>query len=155
MKIYLAARYTRRLELCEYRAALESIGIDVTSRWLNGSHQLSDAGVPIGDSGEALVEDDTSQEAAHLRAKFATDDYEDVAAADLLIAFTQPPRSDKGRGGRHVEFGIALGLGKPIVVIGPRENVFTWLPQIQQHDTWAAFLTAWHLPELAEKAGTP
>jgi nucleoside 2-deoxyribosyltransferase len=148
MKIYLAARYSRRLELCDYRMMLESIGVEVTARWLNGSHQLSDTGVPISDIGEALVEDGDGPEAAQLRAKFTTDDYDDVMAADLIIAFTQPPRTDKGCGGRHVEFGIALGSGKPIIVIGPRENFFCWLPQIQQYDTWDGFLTAWHLPEL-------
>lgn len=149
MRIYLAARYSRRLELCEYRAVLEGIGVEVTSRWLNGDHQLSDTGTPLGDTGEALVEDGDGPEAARLRAKFATEDYEDVLAADLVLAFTQQPRTDKGRGGRHVEYGIALGMAKPTVVIGPRENIFCWLPQIQQHDTWDDFLTAWHLPELA------
>jgi len=47
MKIYLASRYSRREELCGYRTQLESMGVEVTSRWLNGAHQISDTGVPI------------------------------------------------------------------------------------------------------------
>ena len=39
MKIYLAARYSRREELCGYRSELEAIGHTVTSRWLNGKPQ--------------------------------------------------------------------------------------------------------------------
>ena len=37
---YLAARYSRREELCGYRADLQRLGIEVPARWLNGSHQL-------------------------------------------------------------------------------------------------------------------
>src|ERR1700683_5297127 len=55
-KAYLAARYSRRLELCRYRAELTRLGITVTSRWLNGSHQIDNQGVPIGDDGERRFE---------------------------------------------------------------------------------------------------
>lgn len=56
MKIYLAARYSRREELCGYRSELEARGHRVQARWLNGEHQLSNEGTPIGENGEALVE---------------------------------------------------------------------------------------------------
>jgi len=52
------------------------------------------------------------------------EDGDDVAAAQLLIAFTEAPRSVRSRGGRHVEYGIALALRKPVWLVGPRENVF-------------------------------
>jgi hypothetical protein len=138
---YLAARYTRRLELCGYRAELQALGIDVPARWLNGSHQLDNQGQPLGDAGELLFEIG-SPEADRHRQKFAQDDYDDVLAADRLIAFTEQPRSGNSRGGRHVELGIALGRGIPTVVIGPRENVFCWLPQVQYYDKWADFIAA-------------
>jgi hypothetical protein len=142
MKVYLAARYSRRLELCEYRTQLGQMGIEVTSRWLNGKHQIDDQGVPIGDDGEKWVEDEGSGTApARLRTHFAQEDVADVLAADGLIAFTEVPRTSTSRGGRHVEFGIAIGTGKWIVVIGPRENVFTWLPQVEQHESWQDFLS--------------
>jgi hypothetical protein len=140
MIAYLAARYSRRLELCGYRTQLESYGIEVTSRWLNGAHQLSDVGMPIGDHGEQLVEAHDVAGADLLRCKFAQDDLDDVTTADTLIAFTEVPRASNSRGGRHVEFGIALGQGKAITLIGPRENVFAWLPTIEHHDTWQDYL---------------
>lgn len=138
MRIYLAARYKRRLELCEYRKQLIGMGHDVQARWLHGGHQISDKGVPIGDGGEALVEatGGHSEEGAHLRAKFANDDWEDVTGADLVINFTEPPRAEANRGGRHVEFGIALALGKRVMVIGHRENLFHWLPQVEFYEWW-------------------
>jgi len=140
MRIYLAARYSRRLELCEYRDALRALGCDVHARWLDGEHQISDTGAPIGEHGEALVEGDdgsTSAKAAALRLRFAQDDIADVTSADLLIAFTEPPRSSASRGGRHVELGLALDLGIDVLVVGFRENIFCWLPQVEFAATWA------------------
>lgn len=134
--IYLAARYSRREELCGYRDKLSELGYLVQARWLDGKHQLDAVGTPIGESGEHLVESGSS-EASILRSKFADDDFSDVSGADIVISFTEPPRvSSKNRGGRHVEFGIALGLGKRVIVVGHRENIFHWLPQVEFCHTW-------------------
>lgn len=134
MKIYLAARYSRRLELCGYRDQVQDLGHVVTSRWLNGGHQIDREGRPIGDAGELLVEgDDGSADAraAELRNRFAVEDFQDVVTSDMLIAFTEPPRSNASRGGRHVELGIALGLMKRVWVVGHRENIFCWLEDVR------------------------
>lgn len=135
-RFYLAARYSRREELLGVRDVIEALGGEVTSRWLNGDHQLSDTGTPIGDHGEALVEGGDGERAATLRAKFAQDDYDDVMRADVIVAFTEVPRSAKNRGGRHVELGLGLAWGKRVIVVGPRENVFCWLPQIEHYPSW-------------------
>jgi len=135
MKIYLAARYTRRLELCQYWHELESMGHSVTSRWLNGSHQINSAGLPLGDEGELAVESGD-----HCAAHFAQEDIADVYAADLMIAFTEQPRSGHSRGGRHVELGLAIAREKPILIVGPRENVFCWLPKIRHFTDWTSCL---------------
>lgn len=149
-KIYLAARYSRRLELCGYRAELAALGYEVTSRWLNGSHQIDDKGVPIGDDGERRFEmGDPSL--AHWREHFATEDVADVLAADTLVAFTEEPRSGNSRGGRHVELGIALGSGKHVIIVGPRENVFCWLPLVEWYPDWTHLVVAWS-PEFAGQA---
>lgn len=137
MKIYLAARYSRREELARYRKQLEELGHIVQARWLNGAHQLTDDGTPIGDKGEALVEDRfQTTEGARLREKFALDDWEDVNAAELVISFTEPPRSKANRGGRHVEYGIALANRSRVIVVGHRENIFHWLPVVEFYATW-------------------
>jgi hypothetical protein len=185
--IYLAARYSRREELCGYRTDLERAGFTVTSRWLNGEHQITDAGMAapaepddvaawegnvrehhgtvgehmhgmcghgharghcvqtygarpgsLGKVGEALVEDDTNQteDAVALRTRFAQEDWADLLAADIVVSFTETPRSSNSRGGRHVEFGAGLALGKPCLVVGPRENVFHCLPDVVVHEHW-------------------
>lgn len=147
MRIYLAARYSRRLELCGYREQLRALGHTVQAVWLDGEHQISDTGAPIGEHGEALVEGalrpgerlsqtDQSDRAARLRQKFAQDDFRDVATCELLIAFTEEPRSGNSRGGRHVELGIALGQMKRVWIVGPRENIFCWLDGVLQFADW-------------------
>lgn len=150
MRIYLASRYSRRLEMVGYRDRLQSAGFTVTSRWLNGEHQIGHDGAPIGESGEALVEGGASSKAAaQLRESFAREDVQDVLAADCVISFTEPPREQsKNRGGRHVEYGIALGLDiqgvKPyrLIVIGYRENLFHWMPGVEFYDTFDEAMAA-------------
>lgn len=147
MKIYLASRYSRREELAAYRTELEALGHHVQARWLNGEHQLANDGTPIGENGAALVEGtlrsgeqlsehEQSERAAALRTKFALDDWEDVNAAELVISFTEPPRSKANRGGRHVEYGIALANKARVIVVGHRENIFHWLPVVEFCATW-------------------
>lgn len=118
MKVYLSARYARREELCRYREQLAGVGIECTARWLDGE------GDDLGTN--------------------ATIDVEDVIAADVLVAFTDEPAEFSphpwaSRGGRHVEVGIAIGAGIPVIVCGPRENIFHHLPScdgLEQRDTW-------------------
>ncbi len=126
-KIYLAARYSRRDELLSYRADLEAMGHTVTSRWLNGSPQVSDEGL----SAEAPTE---------MRERFALEDWNDLYDASHCIAFTEEPRVSNSRGGRHVELGAALAWRKAVLVVGPLENVFCCLPDVEHFDDWAALL---------------
>jgi nucleoside 2-deoxyribosyltransferase len=131
MMIYLASRYSRRDELCGYRSQLQALGYEVTSRWLNGLHHMPDH-CP-----------DDYQHAENQR--FAREDLEDLKAADVVICFTEPSRLGPGRGGRHVEFGIALALRKTVIAVGHRENVFHFLPEVIFYETWQEVI------EVAEK----
>lgn len=117
MKIYLAARYWRHGEMQEVARQLNQVGHEVTSRWIWGSHQLSDA--ELATNGPVVHE-----------SRFAQEDLEDVHAADILVAFAEPLRQPT-RGGRHVEFGVALALGKRLIVVGQREHVFHSLPVVE------------------------
>lgn len=122
MRVYLAAAFERQQELRAYREALSARGIEVTSRWLDieGSSQVD---------GTAECEEDA-------RAVHAQEDLDDVAAADALISFT----GTSGRGGRHVEFGFAVATGKRIMLVGQRENIFHFLPQVEWFEDWPDLL---------------
>lgn len=121
MRVYLSARFERQSELKRYAADLRKAGIDVGSRWL----------------GASLDDETCNAEAA------AVADLLDVIACDVLIAFTDQP--SRPRGGRHVEFGIAVGLSlgmRPgaairLIVVGPNEHVFHALPGVEHVGSWA------------------
>jgi hypothetical protein len=109
MKIYLAARFDRSGEMLGVAAALSRAGHFVTSRWIHGRQNAPD-----------LVS--------------AVEDIEDLADADCLVSFTERPTegvSWAARGGRHVEFGVAVATGKRVCVVGPRENIFHHLPRVE------------------------
>jgi hypothetical protein len=125
VKVYLAARYSRREELCGYAAELRAAGFEITSRWLDGDHQISDGGL-------------SEQAHAQERQRFAEEDWTDLMAAEVTISFTEEPRGTNSRGGRHVEFGAAMALGQYCIVCGPAENVFHHLPEVFLCEYWAA-----------------
>jgi hypothetical protein len=125
-RIYLAARYSRRQELLDYALELQERGYEITSTWIDGHHETR----------PGIDDDATDVE----RATWAAEDVSDVRRADWLVSFTE---QERGRGGRHVEFGMALAWGQRLVLIGAnREHVFHCLPDVLQFDTWVAFL-AW------------
>lgn len=126
MKIYLAAQYARRDELKAMIPELESEGFFVTSRWLQENGNLNGR---------------LTNSPKYINAEFAARDLEDIDNCDELILFSEDPLSGIPRGARHVELGYALGIGKRVSVIGPRENIFHFLPTIQIHDDLESWMT--------------
>jgi hypothetical protein len=138
ISVYFSARLARRDELKKHRDELVAAGIECTARWLDG--EPTDL-VDIADMDKA-----------------------DVMRADVLVTFTDPPSDVIGivftpdgvvhhvepgsisehpwahRGGRHVEFGIAWGLGKVAVVCGPRENFAHHARDVRVCADWAETL---------------
>jgi nucleoside 2-deoxyribosyltransferase len=109
MKIYIAAPYPLKKQAVHLKHRLESMGWTVTSRW--------------------LVEEQRGMSNDHARG-----DLEDVAAADVLLAFHPEEWHTRGTGGRHVEFGYALALGKQMVLLGQPTNNFHYLDYIRVID---------------------
>lgn len=125
--IYIAARFSRRHEAHALGKQLQALGHTITSRWILPE---ADHVIPAGQSQQAADKE---------RRRFATEDVADVLACDWMISLMEEPRSN-GRGGRHVEFGIALGLRRRLTIIGPRETVFHHLPEVEHFDTVEQFL---------------
>lgn len=109
MKVYIAAPYQLRADAIRAKHQLQVQGFDVTSTWLTLPDKNSDA--------------------------FARQDLDDIAAADAVVALNPPGWENRGTGGRHVEFGYALGLGKHVVLVGVRSNIFHHLTQAHLCDT--------------------
>lgn len=98
---YIAAPYSERELAIATMRRLEVQGVEVTSRWLKVLDTLSD--------------------------EHAQNDLDDVARAAVLVALNPEGWGEKGTGGRHIEFGYALALGKPILLVGARTNIFHYL----------------------------
>lgn len=136
--IYLAASYSRRLEMLEYAGQLAALGYQVNAEWVTEGHDI-----PIDASPERILA---------LQQRFCLQDFHEIWIARTVINFTETPAYQsqaRHRGGRHVELGMALAISgsngmaaKTIVLIGPCENIFHTLSVIKHFDTWEAFLAA-------------
>jgi len=114
MKVYLAASFSRQAEMRIVAARLQ--GVTITSRWL------------FEKQGMAGAREKYMRECAFT-------DLNDLRAADILVLFADDLSpisipSYLGSGARHVEFGIALERGMPIIVVGKKQNVFHFLPHV-------------------------
>lgn len=116
MRVYLASSYANHPEMREWRTLLHADGHRVTSRWIDGDcaeyDDLRDAGVNLAEAVRAI---------------------EDLAQSDVVILDNRAGRNTT-RGGRHVEFGMALHSLR-VILVGERENVFHWLPQVLRVDS--------------------
>lgn len=109
--IYIAGRFEAAPRLRWYRDELLREGFRVSSSWL---------------------EEKPGSEPTEMAEK----DLREVRECDLLILDTF---DSDDRGGREVEFGIALGLKKPIWLVGPVRNIFHNLAS-QQYKNWGDLL---------------
>lgn len=130
LRFYLAARYSRLEEMRGYATDLAQLGLGTAElAWLSGTHEWDGSQQP----GEELAR----------AQRFALDDLADLAKAQVVVVFTEEPGAGgRNRGGRHVEYGLALAnaLARPkrqhVVIVGPAENVFHTLPMIPRFATW-------------------
>lgn len=114
MKVYLAAPYAARDLVREYADDLLAVGLVITSSWLSEEHDITP-----GTTGAA-----TDLDAATV-AQHVADDLAGVEVADLLVIFTEASVGvERSSGGRHVETGYALALGKRVLLVGEPENIF-------------------------------
>lgn len=99
IKVYIAARGQDQHLASEVRAQLARQAVGCTSRWI----------------------DQNLANESHDEAQL---DIDDVRAADALIVIKPKDSHRETTGGHHVETGIALERGIPVLLLGERENVF-------------------------------
>lgn len=96
--VYIAGR-SEDLAACKtLQVVLAKHGIGCTSTWLNG-----------------LIPN---------RKMAALTCMTDIVRADAVVIANPADVHRTGTGGRHTEVGMALMSGKPVVLVGQRENVF-------------------------------
>ena len=127
VKFYLAGAYDRWPELRRCRENLLTLGHEVLSQYL------------VADSAATEEEVATVPEVG---VPLAQQDMAEIEEVNALILFTEPALVTPTRGGAHVEFGMALALGRHIAVVGPRMNAFHTLPEVRQFASWSDALRA-------------
>lgn len=122
LRIYFAASFHRQAEIRGYRDGLLGLlnkqptsmtrTFESTSAWL-------DEGTQDGSESHAPALSDPAGPAHRGSCMWGC--IEAVRSADVVICFTEK-QGTLSRGGRHVEYGAALALGTPIVIVGPIET---------------------------------
>jgi hypothetical protein len=127
MRVYIAAPYSLKDTVKQEADDLLKYNITCTSSWVREPHKPTTQ----------------MQDLAHeTHQMYAIQDVEDVLSADVLVFHTDPTKTIV-RGGRHVEFGMAVMMNRlmnrtvPIYTVGmDEENIFHHLPQVVHFKTW-------------------
>lgn len=122
MRVYIAARFERRVAIRPWAARVWELGHEMLSTWLQETSRLS-----------ALTTDEFFR-------KLAIKDLCEVYRADLLILETL---EQSERGGKENEYGFALGgfQNKLLWIVGPYRSVFHHLAD-RRFDTWEECIEA-------------
>lgn len=81
------------------------------------------------------------QHSEHERCEIAFNDANEVGESDCVVLISANGKHAV-KGGKFVEAGIALGLGKKVVVLGRRENMLMHHPSIVSVDNIHSLLGA-------------
>lgn len=140
MRYYFAGAYARRKELAYHVLSLTNAipGAVVVSTWLNSTQADDDNDAGFSDLSDPRI--------VELAWSYGQRDLAELATADAIVSFT----GQGGRGGRHIEHGVAMDIHEfraavgdapmRLIVIGPREHVFHCHPATENFASWAAFL---------------
>ena len=113
--VYLSGRHLRSPELNAVKSDLEAAGIEVTSTWLSGTR-----------APEGVTDPNWLARVSRT----------DIERADAYVLLGDE-RGDSGH--RHVEFGIAMGLNKSILVVASEpENLWQRLQSVTVVPDWDA-----------------
>ena len=123
MKAYLATHYSRKMEAIQVVHDLEDMNIEVVSTWHKEPHKPSTSMHEVS--------------SAFCR-RTAKRDIKELQSADTFILLSVDPDFKFTRGGHCVEEGWAQALGLRFLLVGPRQNVFCYLPGIKRVKTWEA-----------------
>ena len=110
LKIYIASPWLNRTEAAAAQEKFEAAGFEVTAHWI---HHHSDAVM-----GDPKDDQELQQQ--------AIEDVEDIIKSDVFVILNLDLSE-----GKATEFGMAYGLGIPVILVGERtRNIFYYLPAV-------------------------
>ena len=121
MKFYIAAKFKARHRIKAYNQQMESLGLANTCPWF------------LMDTDDSADDDSLGGYSREESAVMADRDLSGVREADIFIIDTIDPTET---GGREVELGAALILGKLIYQVGPIRNLFHMHPGVKHCLSW-------------------
>lgn len=119
MRVYIASAFNTIATIRQYRDELKAIGIDCTSTWAD---ETADPNIQMTD--KSLTDS--------FLLFTAITDIKDIDRSDAVVLITQEPTKPFVRGGRMHEFGYAMGREKKLIICGPKENIFHYLPSVTE-----------------------
>lgn len=114
MRFYLASNFSSREDMKRHAQELRLLGHIVECRWFTDP-------------------DHGSTNEIEFNRTLANHDWEDLFNSECMVVFIDGTNS---HGGKYVELGLALAWSKPIIIVGERSNVFTYLENIILVETW-------------------
>ena len=136
MNIYLAAPYAARDDLkAGIVPALHKVGHEITSSWIFAEHEIHEG-----------VLDAAPEQTTEYTTRQVQLDLADIDRSQIVLLFTgafcmlhwELKKLETVSGGRHIETGYALALGKRIIILGQPENIFH--RQLEQVDLFTQAL---------------
>jgi hypothetical protein len=121
MRVYLSARFERQNEMQLYSEQLRAEGIEVLSAWTEIDSPSSNNFNGIGTQRRAL---------------FAMMNLQQLVGSHVLVVFSDAGGKADRLGEKHVDLGVALALGKRLLLVGAAENSYHDLPDVEQFATW-------------------
>jgi hypothetical protein len=118
MTFYLAGKFRWRLVIRQIATKLRAHGHTINGRWLTG-HDW-----PMSPAAQA---------------RYAAEDFEDIDTADAVVVFQFPVDEPEPSTGRHVELGYALGMGKPVILVGLPTSVFHYANGVTRFSSLESF----------------
>lgn len=112
VRVYVSSSWSNRKEALRVAQELMLSGATITSSWLTVESTT-------GNVNALLLPD--RHEGCRQR---AMQDLRDIDDCDVFVLLNPKRLHLSGHGGRHVETGYAIAKGKPIFILGARENVF-------------------------------
>jgi len=127
MRVYLSARFSRQQELRSYAEQLRAEGIEVVSAWHDLESPSSDGFSGVGEE--------------RLR-WLAMMDLQQLVGTNAVVVFSDRGVQHFGSqmrgmdGEKHLESGVALALGRRILLVGEVENKYQHLPDVERFPAW-------------------
>lgn len=125
-RAYLSARYSRYKEMQLIASDMRQVGWEIISSWIGGNHHV-------------LEQAKDAEDFERRMRLVAEEDLRDLARADALVFIGETPGPYEG-GGRFFELGWAFARNMDVYVIGPRQIIFEWLPQVKHYESLSDFL---------------